>query len=233
MNWVAVLSGSGGAGKTTVTANLGVALAKRNALAVDCDLGSAHLTHALGAERAVPTLTDVLRGRGRAADALFAHASGLKLLPAGPESKGVDHSKLAPVLRAEPMMESGIALLDCAPGMGREAMAAARAADRLLFVAPPTHAGALALVKLRYATRELQASALGVVLNRVQRAKHELRAAELSAMVGLPVLGEVPEDDAVGRSWKEQSPVVASAPHSKAGKALRELSGAVWAALGV
>ena len=81
---VGVLSGKGGVGKTTMTANMGASLAwdyGNNVVAIDANTTSSNLGLNLGAYRFPVTLNDVLRGKADVTDAIYAHPSGLKIVP--------------------------------------------------------------------------------------------------------------------------------------------------------
>ena len=82
-----VTSGKGGVGKTTVTANLGMALALRGkkVCVIDSDIGLRNLDVIMGLEsRIVYDLVDVIEGTCRPKQALIKHkkAERLFLLPA-------------------------------------------------------------------------------------------------------------------------------------------------------
>lgn len=97
---ILIVSGKGGVGKTTVTANLGVALAKmgKSVCVVDADFSLNNLDVTLGLEnRVVYDIVDVLRGKCRISSAILEdpNQEGLYLLPsvkesAGKEVKGAD-----------------------------------------------------------------------------------------------------------------------------------------------
>src|SRR5258705_9680823 len=80
---VAVASGKGGVGKTNVTANLAVLLARRGlrVWVLDADLGLANLDIVYGV-RPAHTLESVLRGDRRLADVVTDGPGGVRLLPA-------------------------------------------------------------------------------------------------------------------------------------------------------
>ena len=71
---IVVTSGKGGVGKTTVTANLGLGLAKLNkkVVVVDTDIGLRNLDVVMGLEnRIVYNLVDVIEGSCRLKQALI------------------------------------------------------------------------------------------------------------------------------------------------------------------
>ena len=73
-NTVVITSGKGGVGKTTVTANLGYALARRgvNTLLIDGDVGLNNLDVALGMEnRGAYDMADVMAGKCRVSQAIL------------------------------------------------------------------------------------------------------------------------------------------------------------------
>src|SRR5258706_5788986 len=80
---IAVASGKGGVGKTNVTANLAVLLARRGlrVWVLDADLGLANLDIVYGV-RPAHTLESVLRGERRRADVVTEGPGGIRLLPA-------------------------------------------------------------------------------------------------------------------------------------------------------
>ena len=73
---IAVVSGKGGTGKTTIAANVGLALAAlgKNTLCLDCDITLRNLDLALGlTDKALMDFSDVIAGRCSLADAAADH----------------------------------------------------------------------------------------------------------------------------------------------------------------
>ena len=73
---ISVVSGKGGTGKTSFTANVGMALAQMGhpTLCLDCDVGLRNLDIAMVmTDRAVMDFTDVLAGRCTLEEAAAAH----------------------------------------------------------------------------------------------------------------------------------------------------------------
>lgn len=79
---IAVVSGKGGTGKTSFTANVGMALAQMGhpTLCLDCDVGLRNLDIALAmTDRAVMDFTDVMYGRCSLEEAAVRHPGEKKL----------------------------------------------------------------------------------------------------------------------------------------------------------
>src|SRR5262249_45145097 len=92
---VAVASGKGGVGKTNVTANLAVALARggRGVCVLDADLGLANMAVLLGLSPAA-SLLHVLRGERSLAEVMVEGPAGIRVIPA---ASGVEElTALAP-----------------------------------------------------------------------------------------------------------------------------------------
>ncbi len=140
---LAVTSGKGGVGKTTITANLGVVFARmgRRVLVVDADLGLAGLDIALGVSPRFD-LGDVVDGRATVSDALVAGAAGVVLLPAArgrAELASIGPAARGALLRAIGALTSqfDVVLLDTGAGIGPAVLDFATHADDVLLVVTP------------------------------------------------------------------------------------------------
>ncbi|MDI9375928.1 MAG: septum site-determining protein MinD [Thermotogota bacterium] len=138
-----VTSGKGGVGKTTVTANIGCALANKGAkdCLLDADIGLKNLDIALGLEnRVVHTILDVANGKVTASEALVRHKQikGLYLLAA---SQIATKEMLSPEdmkkIVAEIYPKFDYIIVDSPAGIERGFRNAIAAAERALVVTTP------------------------------------------------------------------------------------------------
>lgn len=200
---VAVTSGKGGTGKTSITGGVGssLALMGRRVLCIDMDIGLRNLDISLGLnDRALMDFSDVALGRCPLARAAVDHPTlkGLSLLTAPmtlPASLTAD--KVRALLDTARTMYDYI-LIDSPAGLGTGFRLATCGADRALVIATND---ASSLRDAQRTVGELEGiRQVHLVMNRIQlKLLRRLRTTIDDAMntAGLPLLGVVPEDPQV------------------------------------
>ncbi len=235
---IAVASGKGGVGKTSVTANVAVALAGRGlrTCVLDADLGLANLDVLLGLTPR-RSLLHVLRGEARLPEVLVRGPGGILVAPAA--SGFAELTALTPEQRLALVGEVDgldgqldVLLIDVGAGVSETVLwFTAAAAETLVVLTPePTSlTDAYALVKL-LARRHGRQDFL-VLVNMAATAREAQRTfralagvTERFLQVRLDYQGFVPWDDAMVRAVRLQQPVVLSAPGAPASQAFERLA---------
>lgn len=228
---IAIVSGKGGTGKTSFTAGAGsaLALAGKQVLCIDCDVGLRNLDLALGlTDRALMDFSDVAQERCTLEMAVVGHPQmrSLYLLTAPVRRRGqpVTKEQMAALL-AEARKRYDFCLLDAPAGLGEGFLLATAAADRCVVV---TTADAASLRDAQHTVMELNRfHQLHLVVNRVRKKMlRNMHATIDDAMdkAGLPLLGVVPEDDALPLSQNRGTALLLAAGYSPAAAAYRNIA---------
>jgi len=229
---IGVSSGKGGVGKSTVTVNLAVALAKSGHRVglLDADVYGFSVPKMLGTDHDPIILGDVV---------IPTSAHGVKCLSMGyfvPDDQ--------PVIWRGPMLHKAIQqfltdafwgqpdflLVDMPPGTGDVALTLAEVMPRaeIIVVTTPQPAAQRVAQRSAFAARRLKLSVRGVVENMSwftgdDGTRYELFGAgggeTLAADLGIPLLGKVPLVTAVRQGADEGRPIVAEAPESETAQA--------------
>ena len=203
---IAVVSGQGGTGKTTFTANTALALAAmgQRVLCMDCDVTLRNLDLALGlSDRALMDFSDVLAGRCTLSQAAVAHEKypALSLLTAPVADRPLELSVSAvKQLAADIRAGYDWCLIDAPAGLGQGFQMAACMADQVVVI---TTTDVSAMRDAQRTAMELSAFpggtvhlVVGRVSKKVLRQLHTTIDDAIDA-AGLPLLGVVPEDEDV------------------------------------
>lgn len=230
---IAVVSGKGGTGKTSFAAGVGSALALsgRRVLCLDCDVGLRNLDLALGlSDRALMDFSDVAQGRCTLDSAVVEHPKlpGLFLLTAPVRSRGrpVSEEQMAQLLR-EVRRRFDYCLLDAPAGLGTGFLLATCAADRAVVV---TTADASSLRDAQHTVMELnrfRSGTLHLVVNRVRKKMLRSMHATIDDAIdkaGLPLIGVVPEDDALPLCLNQGVPLLLAGGQQPAASAYRNIA---------
>ncbi|GAA0153507.1 hypothetical protein LIER_43234 [Lithospermum erythrorhizon] len=239
---VVITSGKGGVGKTTTTANIGLSLARFGfkVVAIDADVGLRNLDLLLGLENRVNyTVIEVLNGECRLDQALVRDKrwSNFELLCISkPRSKlplGFGGKALVWLVDALKDRQDGgcpdFILIDCPAGIDAGFITAITPANEAVLVTTPD------ITSLRDADRVtglLECDGIRdikMIVNRVRtdmiKGEDMMSVLDVQEMLGLPLLGVIPDDSEVIRSTNRGFPLVLNKPPTLAGLAFEQ---AAW-----
>jgi flagellar biosynthesis protein FlhG len=235
---IAITAGKGGVGKSNVSVNLAVALAKKGnkVLLLDADLGLANIDIMLGLH-ARNNLSHVMEGKCVLNDIILKGPEGIQVVPA---SSGTEY-----MTQLSPMEHAGIIdafneitddldymIIDTAAGISDTVLSFTRSAQELIVVVcdePTSLTDAYALIKVMRKRYEWQN--FHILANMVRKEKDGqilfnklYRVADQFLDVNIDYLGAIPFDEHIHDAVKKQQPILLSYPDSPASKALCKLS---------
>ena len=224
---IAIASGKGGTGKSVISTNLGVVLAKagKNVLILDADLKMANISLLMDLEYPEITLSEVLSGEADLKDAIY-EKYGVRILPAGiplSKVKKARADRLENVFK-EITQSIDYLIIDTPPGLEVDAISALAGADNILLVVNPDVSSITDAFKIKKVSELLGTHLLGLVINRIKYDVSELSVKEIEDVMESKAIGIIPEDHEVKRSVAFGVPFYIRNPQSLASKALYRLS---------
>lgn len=217
---IVITSGKGGVGKTTTTANLGMALAKmgRQVALVDADFGLRNLDLLLGLEnRIVYTAIEVLARECRLEQALVKdkRQPNLVLLPAAQ-----NRTKEAVTPEQMQLLVSALAqkyqyiLLDSPAGIENGFKNATAPAKEALIVTTPEIAAVRDADRVVGLLEAQGIKQISLIINRIRpamvRANDMMSVQDVQELLAIPLIGVIPDDERVIVSTNRGEPLVLS-----------------------
>ncbi len=242
---IGIASGKGGVGKSSITANLAIALASRGATVglLDADVYGYSIPRMMGISRPAVAVDDLM---------MPVEAHGVRMM-----SIGFLTEEDSPVIWRGPMLHKALTsfitevwwddpdylLVDLPPGTGDVALSLAGLLPTSSFVIVTTPQMAAQRVARRAAAMAARVNlpVAGVIENMSYfvapdtGVSYEVFSggggAALATELGVPLLGRIPLESAVARAGDDGLPVVAAHPDSPAARALTEAADAVVTAV--
>jgi len=238
---IAITSGKGGAGKSNLSVNLGIALAQagRRVAILDADMGLANVDILLGIYPKF-NLSHVLTGEKTLPEIMQEGPFGLKVIPG---ASGIQKMAELSVTEQAAMIHAfseldqdlDVLIVDTAAGISAGVVNFTRACQEIIVVVcdePTSLTDAYAFIKLL--NRDYKLSNFHVITNMVKTAQQGqalfqklTKVTDHYLDVTLRYIGAVPHDTNLGKAVQKQSPVIVSFPETKASIAIKEIAGKI------
>lgn len=215
---IAVVSGKGGVGKTTTTANIGTALAAmgHKVLLIDGDVGLRNLDISLGMQdKVVYHFHDIIEERCDASMAVISDYKyvGLNLLsaPQGINGSEIDKEKFKNVVD-DFRTQYDYIIIDCSAGIDDSFTMAVTAADRIIIIATPEMISVRDADAVATRLEKLGITNIFLLINRIDidmiKKGDMIDIDTIINAVSVPLIGAVPENKEVLISNNKGKPVV-------------------------
>jgi ATP-binding protein involved in chromosome partitioning len=234
---LAISSGKGGVGKSSVTTNLSIALAQRGhrVAAVDADVWGFSMPRMLGVEHPPALIDDVI---------VPPEANGVRLISMGffaSEDQAVIwrgpmlHKALEQFLTDVHWAEPDFLVIDMPPGTGDVALSMAQFLPRaeVIIVTTPQPAAQRVAQRSAAMADKVNLQVIGVIENmswfrgddgKVYELFGSGGGTELAQRLGVPLLGQVPLVPDLRSGGDEGRPIVVTDPDSEASRAFRTIA---------
>ena len=235
---IAVTSGKGGVGKTSVSVNLAVSMAMsgKKVMLLDGDLGLANVDVMLGLQPKY-NLADVIEGKCSLEDTLLKGPNDLLIVPASSGKRQMaqlTQAQNAGLIQAFSDLHRSLDVLivDTAAGIADSVITFSQASQEVIVVVcgdPASITDAYALIKVL--NRDHGVERIQVLANKVHNTieareifENLRRVAERFLDVTLNLVGAIPNDEWLRRAVRKQKAVVDLYPNSPSAEAFQTLS---------
>lgn len=226
--FLALISGKGGAGKTTTAINLACALNKlgKKTLVLEANFATPDLGPQLGLTSPKTSLNDFLKKNKSLQEVTHVHHSGLTFIPASLSYQDFKKTQPDKISEVFEHLEntSDFVLVDCPAGLGYELVQILKNTDEALIITNPHLASVIDSLKSLELAQEHNNSLPGFILNFTFKGKNELKPEEIAHVLNLPLIANIPYDKKIKKALYKQSPSMYLYPRAKSSKQYLKLA---------
>lgn len=227
---IALASGKGGVGRTSLTFNLGVAMSLFNEeiVMLDFDLVMANMDIIAGLLNPEATLHDVLVRDKSIEDCVYEINQGVNVVPTGihfETLKNINPNYISwNKIMSEVSQYGDTFLMDLPAGINSNVFEGIPRDTEIILVTNSTMPAVADTLKLKIFFKELNLKISGFVLNMWYDDKFLLSANEIKSILEVPMLGCIPYDREMERSMALGKSVVEINPSSPISNAIMQLA---------
>jgi septum site-determining protein MinD len=222
---IGILSLKGGAGKTSVVAALGGAIADfgKKVLLIDANLSAPNLGLHLDIINPEVTLHHVLNRTANPKEAIY-KLENFDILPASIFDKtNVNPLKLKDRIKTL-KRKYDIILIDSSPALNEETLAVMLASDKLFVVTTPDYPSLSTTIKAVKSAKQRGNSIDGIILNKAYNKDFELSLKDIEETAEIPVMAIIPHDINILKALFEFTPSTIHKPNSEASIEYKKLA---------
>ncbi len=235
---ITVTSGKGGVGKTSLTVNLALALARcdKKTVIVDADFGFSNVNVLLGVNAAYD-IGHVVRGERKLSEVVALCFEGVQFISGGPgvaELMNIDPERLEDVLLQMENLERDVdfILFDTGAGMDNSILRLMDASDETILVLTPEPTSITdAFVVLKTAAKLAEKPKVSLIINKARNEKEALatndnfrRVVDKFLNYSTTLMGYVLTDDLMTKSVCELVPYLLKYPNNAVSKQIQQMA---------
>ena len=229
---ILIASGKGGVGKTTIAANLAIAMSKLgiNIAVMDLDIAMPDLEIITGIKNPPTGLIDVLENNLDIRKAMYIGHEGVKVIPSGLALEGFTDKNVKRVKSVIKNMPYNIEvlILDMPPGV--EARKVMGPGMEVLLVTTPETPSVLVALNMKIVAEKTGTKIIGIIVNRMKNENGELEKKEIEETIESNILVEISEDENVKEAQNLEIPIIVKYPDSKISKDFIKLAKSIGGA---
>lgn len=230
MRTIAIVSGKGGTGKTTVALNLTLALTKygRQVILADGNFDCPHVGLMLGSSNFSDTIFHAIEDNRNLSEIVYKHQSGIKIIPGDISLEKIHKKDLVKFKEKIKDLEkyAETVIIDTDSSFLHDNIMFLREASDIIMVVNPDLLSVSETLKLLKLLKhgEKHPNILGIVINKKSNKEYDMGIDNIQTILNEKIIGIIPDSDSVKHSLKIKFPVLYSHPDSKPSIAFEQLA---------
>ncbi|MFH1276405.1 MAG: P-loop NTPase [Candidatus Woesearchaeota archaeon] len=226
--FIALVSGKGGAGKTTSTLNIGQALVHlgKKVIVLDANLVTPNLALQLGYLDPKGNVNKFLRKENNLKEIIYSHEGGLSVIPASPsyvEFQKTNSQSIGEIFHHLENLADFV-LIDSPSGLGEEVSEVLKNCDEAVIIVNPNTSSVMDALKTIRLAEKHETSIAGVLLNMSNKGRHELNPKEVETILGQMIVANVPQHKKFRKALHKQMPLTHLYKRSKPAKEFTKMA---------